>query len=397
MRIISALLIIISIFSCTQPAAQQDILEPEKQKAIEAQPSLIKQEIIPESHLEKINTYFNKFIKRRRFNGHVLVAKGNQILIDTTTGYSNIRRRIPLKRNNAIQLASITKPITATVILQLVEEGKLKISDTITKYLPDLPEHYEQITIEHLLAHRSGLAQYYYYCDHMMDDKEELIYNDTVLCVIDFHNPGHYFKPGKRHNYCNTNYLLLASIIESIENKRYPDVVQSRIFDACHMENSFVIDIKKDSLPENLALGHNDRNRVFEFDYLDGIVGDKGIFSTAQDLYKFDRFLSDCGILNDSLIQLAHTPHNKIRRSASYGYGWRLRFHPKLGKIVYHTGWWHGNRHVYFKIPNSDYTVIILSNALRGSVYSLTELLDVFDFEKLDAQLKKDSISAVNP
>lgn len=398
MRIFSVLVIIISIFSCSQPTASE-IIEPAKN--IDSVPefhSIIKQEIIPPAHLEKIEKYFEHFIKRRRFNGHVLVAKGNQVLIDTTTGYSNIRRRIPLKRSNAVQLASITKPITATVILQLVEEGKLNISDTITKFLPDLPEHYQQITIEHLLAHRSGLAQYYYYCDHMMDDKEELIYNDTVLCVIDFHNPGHYFKPGKRHNYCNTNYLLLASIIEAIEGERYPDVVQKRIFDACHMDDSFVIDIKKDSLPENLALGHNDRNRLFEFDYLDGIVGDKGIFSTAKDLYKFDRFLSDCGILNDSLIQLAHTPHNKIRRSASYGYGWRLRFHPKLGKIVYHTGWWHGNRHVYFKIPNSDYTVIILSNALRGSVYSLTELLNVFDFEEEDAQIKKDSTKAqINP
>lgn len=396
MRIFSLLILVFSLFNCVEPTAQQEANQPNSQNSTTGYQSIVKEDSVPKLHLEKIHNYFNRFIKKRRFNGHILVAKGSKILIDTTTGYSNIRRRIPLKSNHAIQLASITKPITATVILQLVEEGKLKITDTITKYLPDLPEHYQQITIEHLLAHRSGLAQYYYYCDHMMDDKDELIYNDTVLCVIDFHNPGHYFKPGKRHNYCNTNYLLLASIIEAIENKRYPDVVQKRIFDACHMTNSFVIDIKKDSLPENLALGHNNRNRVFEFDYLDGIVGDKGIFSTAQDLYKFDRFLSDCGILNDSLIQLAHSPHNKIKRSASYGYGWRLRFHPNLGKIVYHTGWWHGNRHVYFKVPGSDYTVIILSNALRGSVYNLTELLDVFDFKEIPA-LQKDSTEVVLP
>lgn len=379
MRIILALCFILGLLGCSTPSPQQ-LEEAPTIKATTIH-HISKRDSIPSAHKSKVLKYFKNFIKRRRFNGHLLIAKGNTIILDTTTGYSNIRKRIPLKENNAIQLASITKPITATVILQLVEENKLKISDTITKFLPDLPEHYSNITIEHLLAHRSGLSQYYYYCDAMMDEKEEMIYNDTVLCVIDFHNPDHYFKPGKRHNYCNTNYLLLASIIEAIENERYPDVVQSRIFDACKMKDSFVIDVKKDSLPSNLALGHNLRNRVFEFDYLDGIVGDKGVFSTAKDLFKFDRFLSDCGILNDSLIQLAHTPHNKIKRNASYGYGWRLRFHENLGKIVYHTGWWHGNRHVYFKVPNSDYTVIILSNALRGSVYSLNELLDVFDFE----------------
>jgi CubicO group peptidase (beta-lactamase class C family) len=379
MKGIISIFITLAIFGCSAPAPQY--IEATESANKVSSHHIIKRDTIPPKQKAKVLNYFRKFIKRRHFNGHVLIAKGNTIILDTTTGYSNMRKKIPLKKNSAVQLASITKPITSTVLLQLVEEGKLNIADTITKFLPNLPKHYSNITIEHLLAHRSGLSQYYYYCDAMMDNKDELIYNDTVLCVIDFHNPDPYFKPGKRHNYCNTNYLLLASIIESIEDDSYPNVVQKRIFDACNMDNSFVIDIKKDSLPSNLTLGHNLRNRVFELDYLDGIVGDKGVFSTAKDLFKFDRFLSDCGILNDSILQLAHSPHNKIKKNASYGYGWRLRYHENLGKIVYHTGWWHGNRHAYFKIPNSDYTVIILSNALRGSVYSLNELLNVFDFE----------------
>ena len=130
-----------------------------------------------------------------------------------------MRRRIKLKENSVQQLASITKPVTATVILQLVEEGKLKLSDTITQFLSELPEYYSRLTIKQLLSHRSGLSQYYYFCDHLMDEREKLIYNDTVLCVMNFHNPDPHFKPGKRYDYCNTNYLLLASIIEAIEKK----------------------------------------------------------------------------------------------------------------------------------------------------------------------------------
>lgn len=369
--------IFISIISgCSIPDSQKtDIIE----KRISPE---IYSNIISSQHKSKILSYFNRFINQRNFNGQILVAKGNTIIFDTTSGYANVRKKIPLKKSSAIQLASVTKPITATVLLQLVEEGKVNISDTITKFLPNLPKHYSNITIEHLLAHRSGLAQYYYYCDELLDNKKELIYNDTVLCVIDFHNPNHYFKPGKKYNYCNTNYLLLASIIESIENENYPDIVKKRIFDVCKMDDSFVIDIKKDTFPKNLTLGHNLKNKPFELDYLDGIVGDKGIFSSARDLYKFDRFFSDCGILNDSLIQIAISAQNKIKKNTSYGYGWRLRYHKNLGKIVYHTGWWHGNRHTYLKIPSSDYTIIILSNALKGSIYNLNEMLDVFDFEK---------------
>ena len=380
MNIIISFFFIFIVYGCSNPA-DQDLDTTDKSDRKKSSHS-ITSNTIPTNHKAKVLKYFKGFVKNRNFNGQLLVAKGNTIIFDTTTGYANIKKRIPLKENSAIQLASITKPITATVLLQLVEEGKLTVSDTITKFLPNLPKHYSNITIEQLLAHRSGLAQYYYYCDALIENRQKLIYNDTVICVINFHNPNHYFKPGKQHNYCNTNYLLLASIIEAIEKESYPNIVQKRIFDACRMADSFVIDIKKDTLPSNLTLGHSLNNKVFKLDYLDGVVGDKGIFSSARDLFKFDRFLSNCGILNDSLLQIAISPHNEIRRNASYGYGWRLRYHDILGKIVYHNGWWHGNRHTYFKIPKLDYTVIILSNALRGSAYSLNEMLDVFDFKK---------------
>jgi CubicO group peptidase (beta-lactamase class C family) len=323
---------------------------------------------------------FNHFIRKNRFNGSVLIAKGNHILLDTTHGFANIRRRIPLSDTSAIQLASITKPITATVILQLLEEGKLKLNDPVRKFLPNLPESpYQRITIEMLLAHQSGLSQYYYYCDHIIQDKTSIqLTNDTLICLIDEHEPGNYYPPGKKYNYCNTNYVLLALVAESIEDVKFQKIVHERILKPAGMKHSFVIDVD-DSIPDNLVLGNNKFNRIIDFDFLDGIVGDKGLFSTAYDLYLFDRYLMNCSFISDSLYQVATSPQNKIDRTQStYGYGWRLRFDQKLGKIVYHTGWWHGNRHIYFKIPQKDFTVIILSNAMQGSSYNLNELLEIF-------------------
>ena len=349
---------------------------------------IISKSAIPTPEIQTINNYFRKFVKRRRFNGHITIAKNGEIVFDTTAGYSNIRKRIPLKKNAAIQLASVTKPITATVILQLIEEGKLTLNDTITKFL-ELPKQYKKLTIRHLLAHRSGLSQYYYYCDHKMDNKEHLIYNDTVICVINFHNPEHNFRPDQKHYYSNTNYMLLASIIEAVEGKRYAEVLKTRIFDKCGMTDSFVFDLKKSSIPDNLTLGHTQWNRVFEFDYLDGIVGDKGIFSTAQDLIKFDAFLNNDIIISDSIKQIAFTPQNNIRDNKSYGYGWRLKMDPNFGKLVYHTGWWHGNRHIYLKIPKLGYTVVIVSNAIRGSVYNINELLKAFTFPAIEHSSSK--------
>ncbi len=346
--------------------------------------SLLEKKRIPNDEIRSIRNYFKKFVERRRFNGHIIIAKKGQIIFDTTSGYSNIKRRIKLEENSVLQLASVTKPITATVILQLIQEGKLKLIDTITKYLPSLPKHYSHITVKDLLSHRSGLTQYYYYCDDMIDNKKHLIYNDTVLCVIDFHNPGNYFPPDRKHNYCNTNYLLLASIIETIEEQKYADVLNTRIIKKCGMENSFVFDLTDNLVPRNLVLGHTKTDKLFNFDYLDGIVGDKGFFTNAKDLLKFDQMLTNGNLINDSLMNEAFKPYNEIKKDKSYGLGWRLKFHKKLGKIVYHTGWWHGNRNIYIRVPKNDYTIIILSNALRGSIYNIEDLLKEIEFPSIN-------------
>ena len=382
MKIFGVLFISLFFLSCNNTPLVRN--EPNNEKITLKDTTLKKKTTIPELEIKHIHEYFTRFVKKRRFNGSIAIAKNGQIVFDTISGFSNVRRRIKLKENSVQQLASITKPVTATVILQLVEEGKLKLSDTITQFLSELPEHYSRLTIKQLLSHRSGLSQYYYFCDHLMDEREKLIYNDTVLCVMNFHNPDPHFKPGKRYDYCNTNYLLLASIIEAIEKKSYPNVIKERILDKCGMKNSFVFNCKEDSVPSNLVYGHTKWNKLFEFDYLDGIVGDKGLFSNAKEMLLFDNKLNNGSLLNDSTINLAFTPHNKIKHGKTYGLGWRIRHHKKLGKIIYHTGWWHGNRNIYIKIPKNDYTIVILSNALRGSQYNMNDILEHFTYDEYD-------------
>ncbi len=382
MRFCIIFFITLLILSCTEFSIQE-LSDQKNSNQILLDSINYKEVVIPESEARSINEFFESFVSKRRFNGHIIVAKKGKIVFDTTTGFANIRKHIKLKENSVIQLASITKPITATVILQLLEEKKLNLKDTITKYLANLPDYYKKITIKQLLTHRSGLSPYPYYCHDMIDDKSNLIDNDTVLCVIDFHNPKPYYTPGKKYNYCNTNYMLLASIIEHIEQERYVDVIDKRIVQKCNMKNSFVLDAKKNKQPPNLTLGHTNSNKTFELDYLDGVVGDKGFFSNAKDMLQFDRMLSKGRIISDSTANIAYTPQNKFKNNKSYGLGWRIKMHNRLGKIIYHSGWWHGNRNIYIKIPKNDYTIIILSNSIQGSAYNLSYLLDEFDFPKI--------------
>lgn len=383
------LFVLFLCIGCNQPSSiepSQNVVNSDKEILRDSIPTIsnIEQYQIPEEEKISIREYFSKFVKRRRFNGQIIVAKNDIVVFDTTHGYANIRRRIKLADTSAIQIASITKTITATVVLQLLQEGKIKLTDSITKFLPDLPQYYQKINIKHLLAHQSGLAQYYYYCDHVIDNRENFIYNDTVLCVINFHNPDHYFRPGRKYNYSNTNYVLLASIIESVTGMKYKDVLRQRIFEKANMKHSFVFDYK-DTVPSNFVLGHNKWNRNFDLDYLDGIVGDKGIYATAKDLLQFDKHINNNILLSDSLLNMAQSPQNKVRYKKSYGFGWRIKFVKNIGKVVYHTGWWHGNRHIYMKLPNG-YTIIILSNALRGSIYNMNKILKNFNFPPTPAK-----------
>ena len=395
MKLLVFFLLAVTLLSCTE-SKTKTVIDTEKDIALD---SIYFQNIqVPKSEIQSIQKYFTEFVSKRRFNGHIVVAKKGKIIFDTTSGYANIRRKIRLEKNSVMQMASITKPITATVILELLEEGKLSLNDTITKYLTELPKNYDKITIHQLLSHRSGLSPYPYYCHEMIDDKQRLIYNDTVLCVIDFHNPKPYYSPGQKYNYCNTNYMLLASIIEKIEEKNFADVIEKRIVEKCGMKNSFVFNMKKTKIPTNLTLGHTHTNKTFNLDYLDGVVGDKGFFSNAKDMLQFDRMLSNGKIINDSIMNLAFTAHNKMRNNKSYGLGWRIKMHSKLGKIIYHTGWWHGNRSIYIKIPENEYTVIILSNALQGSSYNMNNLLEQFDLPKVSLKttnLTKENISVL--
>ncbi len=377
MKLCFFLLITAVVLSCHKPSTSLISMEAKGDRLTSVP---IRKAVISDKDLSHLTNYFDQLIKRRRFNGSILIAKNNEVIYDTTMGYANIRRRIALSDTSAIQLASISKPITAAVILSLIEEGKIHLDDSVRTHLPRLPEDYDNITIKMLLSHQSGLTQYYYYCDHVLENKDCVVSNDSLIEIINCHNPGFGGRPGRKFNYCNTNFALLASVAQRVESKSFHQIVKERIIEPSGMKHSFLLDLAQDTLPAHLVYGNNEWNKVMEFDYLDGIVGDKGFFSTAHDLFKFDKYFFNCTMLSDSMLHAAFEPQVKIKKNGnSYGFGWRLRFDKALGKIIYHPGWWRGNRHLYFKIPSKDYTVIILSNSLKGSRYNLNELLSVFN------------------
>ena len=328
----------------------------------------------------KIDDYFSRKYKKRQFNGNILFAQDGKIITHKSYGYANLKTKEELTENHSFQLASVSKPFTSVAILQLIENGQINLKDTLQKFFPNFP--YKGITIHQLLCHRSGLSQYTHFCDapdSIWPDKSKTINNQDVINIISKINPLINYPPDRRYYYCNTNYLLLASIVKKISGIEFKQYLKENIFSPIDMNHSIVYD--RTNFNELIMPTQGYENRIpWEDVYLNGVVGDKGVYSTTMDLLKFDRALEKNLLINDSLKKLAFSKKNKdYNRNKNYGYGFRLKEHNKYGKIVYHTGWWKGYRSYYIKVLKNDQTIIILNNIKRGRFLNIDKLIDLIN------------------
>jgi len=318
---------------------------------------LIRQHIGFETKKEQIN----QLLKKHFFNGTILVAQEGQVLYAGAFGYANYRQRKKLNVGTVFQLASVSKQFTAVSILMLKEQGKLRLEDKIEKFFPRFP--YKNITIRMLLCHRSGLSEYMWFCDHITNRRTLLSNQSLVKLMIDKH-PGVNFVPNRRHDYSNTGYAILAAIVEKASGESFKSFVENNIFKKIGMANSFIYtahDYTK--YQENIATGHLSNWHPSGFDYLDGIVGDKGVFSTVEDLFLWDQALYADLLVQTSTLEEAYTPQNKeFRGKRNYGYGWRTHVQDDDSKVVFHAGLWHGFCPYFSRRLCDRATIIILSN-----------------------------------
>lgn len=329
-------------------------------------------------HCSLDSIFYNKFIKRQ-FNGSILFAKKGRIIINKAYGFSDLKSKDTLSLEHTFQLASASKPFTAIAILQLYEKGMIQLNDSINKFFPEFPYH--GIDIHQLLCHRSGLSQYTHFCDapdSIWSDKNKTIFNKDVVRIISEIVPLINYPPDKKYYYCNTNYLLLASIIEKVSGMKFEDYLYKNIFHPLGMNSTKVFN--RDNFNEliNPVRGHVSSNLYADNTYLNGCVGDKGIYSNVKDLFIFERALKNNSLISKETYQLAIKEHNEMfKENQNYGYGFRLLHTDTKGKIVFHTGWWKGFRSYFIRIIESDQTIIVLDNVKRGPFLDIESLANL--------------------
>ena len=380
MKNISFLLIIVSLclFSCKNE--QKSIYKENKTTEIIDSVKISFKVLENDNRGKKINAFFEKKFSRNQFNGNILFAENGNIITQKSFGFSNLRKKEPLTKEHSFQLASVSKPFTSIAILQLIENNKINLKDTIQEFFPEFP--YQGITIHQLLSHRSGMSQYTHFCDapdSIWPDKSITINNQDVINIITSIVPLINYKPDYKFYYCNTNYLILASIVEHVSGLSFKKYVKKYIFEPSEMFSSVIYD-RTNFEDLFLPVQGYENKTPWEDVYLNGVVGDKGVYSTTEDLLKFDRALEKNILISDSLKKLAFTKMNLERKgNKNYGYGFRLKEHEKYGKIVYHTGWWKGFRSYFVKVLDKNQTVIVLNNVKRGRFLNIDKLIELIN------------------
>lgn len=323
-----------------------------------------------------IHEHYEKLFQQKMFNGCVLVGIDNTIIYANAFGYSDIQQKICLNTNSLFQLASVSKIFTSVSVLKLYEQKLLNINDEVKKYIPEFP--YSNITIKHLLNHTSGLPNYL----HLMQDinrQDTVLTHWSVLQFLINKKIRPEFKAGRRYKYCNTNYAVLACLIEKVSKMSYSDFLKKEIFNPCNMKHTNTIHFT-DIFDNNTTTSHEYKNKHLPFYAGDFILGDKSIYSDIYDLFQFSQKFLNHEILNDSTINLMTKGVRTNKYGMLYGLGIRIKNYEDKDKTIwFHNGWWHGYRTAFQMRPKDKLTVIILSNHIYKTAYHTYPVFEYID------------------
>lgn len=301
----------------------------------------------------------------------VLVMCRNTPIIRRSYGSANIEEQTRVESETNFRLASVTKQFTAAAILLLVEreDHVLQLDDRIReKWLPSLPEVTTEITVRHLLTHTSGLIDYED-VNVTNDDPDQQLSDADVLKILSTQNRTYFTPPGSQYRYSNSGYALLALIVEKVSGQRFATFLHERIFAPLDMNGTVAYE-KGISTVDNRAYGHSYNGSTSTWILTDqsrtsAVLGDGGIYSSIDDLAKWDTALYDNRLLTNESLNLAFTPAVRTDDPGTrYGMGWEIS-----GDMLWHSGQSIGFRNIILRFPKRRLTVVILTNRYVPSPY----------------------------
>jgi len=367
-------LCLILLFSCS-PGEKKSKFN--KEALVEEMPQ-IDTNLLIESTKSKIDKFILDRSKDNDLSGAFLFAKGGKVY-KNAFGKARKLKGADVGVNDVFQLASVSKFITAICILRLVDEGTLKLTDTIQNIIPDFK--YRRVTVHHLLTHSSGLPEYTYLTDGAWRNDSTPKYNKDFVDVLHCERAHPYFNAGRRFNYCNSNFALLAYIAELKTNLTFPEVVKKYIKAPLALDSLHVFEVDKKGVKHYPVWGMRGDHSFIPDHQQNNINGDKGIYTNVGEMYLIYKALSENKLLSKESKKLLLTPHVRVKRRNAQYYCYGLR-QIKLdnGKIWhYHNGWWHGFRSYFWFSLEQDKCIILLTNRLKGGFVNTKDMVHLLD------------------
>ncbi|MFC3552155.1 serine hydrolase domain-containing protein [Lysobacter cavernae] len=302
----------------------------------------------------------------------VLVVRDGAPIVRRSYGLADVEAGIAVTPATNYRLASVSKQFTAASILLLAQDGRLQLDDSARKWLPSLPDAAKAITIRQLLTHTSGLVDY----EDVMDPASTVQVHDADVLKLLEAQDRTYFAPGSDYRYSNSGYALLALIVERSSGRRYASFLHERIFVPLGMTGSVAYE-QGVSQVAHRAYGHSNENGHWartDQSPTSAVLGDGGIYSSIDDLARWDAALYDSHLLQPEWLRQAFTPATATDDSeVEYGFGWRI-----TDETLWHSGETIGFRNVIVRYPQRCLSVVVLTNRNDPEPYAVAKQIAGF-------------------
>lgn len=300
----------------------------------------------------EIDRIFARRHKQRLFDGEALVAERGVVVYRGAFGLADRDAKRPYTTDTRSCLASLSKPITAVAVMMLAEAGLVTFDTPLSQLLPGFSADIGTVTVRHLLSHTSGVPDY----PALGIDHPGITNAEILAALRGVQAP--VFPPGQKYEYSNSGYVLLGSIVERLSGRALPEFLATRIFTPLGMSSTFVLTSPADKTAD-VARGYDRKAGSDDFEGMD--TGDGGVYSTVNDLLRFDQALYGESLVRQNTLALAFTPAEVREGSTTYGFGWNI-VRDDTGVRVWHQGNTAGFRAFIERRLSRRITVIMLTN-----------------------------------
>lgn len=310
--------------------------------------------------IEAIDEWFTALQTDGQFNGAVLFARNGKPVFMKGYGFENAEKTKPITPNTSFRLASVSKQFTATGILVLQEQNKLNIDDEVVQYIEGFP--YKNVTIRHLLNHTSGIPDAYMDLATANKESIKILTNEKAIELLMEAKPEMVFQPNERHEYANTNCILLARIIEIVSDSSFETFMQENVFEPLQMKQTRVWNLlsKDENFLNKAEDMRNIKGKLYTINpsFIDGVAGDGAVFSSLNDFLIWDQFWYENNLVSEINLQEAFQKVKLTNGEFShYGFGWSIG-----EKGVWHNGAWLGACTIISRNIKDKTLLVVLDN-----------------------------------